>query len=46
MKAQVINGNTVPHVLIAQHKTRQMRPAIPNRPIAHNRRYGAGKTMR
>ena len=43
--AHVPQGNAVPHVPSSQHKTKQITPAMPNRLIAHNRRYGAGKTM-
>lgn len=45
MTPHVIQGNAAPHVLIAQQTTEQTRAATPNRVIAHNRRYDAGKTM-
>jgi len=45
MMPQVTDGNMAPHVLIAQNTTAQTRATMPNRLIAHNRRYSAGKTM-
>ena len=45
MTAQLIGGKAAPHVSIAQNTTEQTSAAIPKRPIAHNRRYDAGKTM-
>lgn len=45
MTAQVISGNAMPHALITHKATAQTRLAMLIRPIAHSRRYGAGKTI-